>query len=321
MVKGEKIRVCVTSPSFCQNTVLMDELKLLPIDLTINSDFKKLEGESLRKFLLAAKPHVIILGTESFQKELIRELSPTLKVVSKYGVGLDNVDENALREFGVTLGWTAGVNKRSVSELALTFMMAHSRNIFASMFKMREGRWEKNGGRLLSGRKIGIVGLGNIGFDLAQLLLPFSCEIMYHDIEDRSAWIGSLPIQKVSFSHLLKESDIVTLHVPQEANTIHMIDSEEISQMKSSALLINTARGKIVNFDEAVAAVKEGRLGGYASDVFPEEPIDVSKLSDHYNFYFTPHIGGNANEAVLAMGRSAILHLKNFLKEQGYQVS
>ena len=157
------------------------------------------------------------------------------------------------------------------------------------------------------------MGLGHIGTDLSRILKAIGCEVFYCDIVDKTKIAIDLGIQSLPYEELIKTVDIVTFHVPGGKETRHMFGSEQIKLARRDLLVINTARGHVVDFSATTHAVTQGLLGGYAADVFPEEPLNAKEFPISSGFYFTPHIGGNAEEAVLAMGRSAINGLKDYL--------
>jgi len=212
-------------------------------------------------------------------------------------------------------GFKAGVNRRSVSELTLGFMLGHQRNVFKSINRMQDASWVKDGGSQLSAKTIGLVGFGNIGTDLAHLLKPFQCKILIHDILDKTDQAQTLGATQVPYDDLLASSDVISFHVPGGNETKNMFSEAQIKLVKPTALIINTARGSVVDFIATSKAVREHRLGGYASDVFPSEPLLSKDFLVEAGFYFTPHIGGNATEAVLDMGQAAIDGLKHFLEQ------
>ncbi|MCX6123940.1 MAG: hypothetical protein NTV34_04215 [Proteobacteria bacterium] len=302
----------VASPSFSKNSLLVAEAGKLADRLTVNSEATKWSESSLKEWLLRHEADGVIIGTEAMSRFVIDDL-PLLKAVGKYGVGCDNIDLKALADRRVYFGWEGGVNRRSVSELVLSFMLGHCRNVFSSVSHMQQGRWLKEGGVHLSGRTIGIVGLGFIGTDLAKILAPFGCNLLYCDIVDRSREAKELGVKVVTYRDLIAQSDIVSFHVPGGAETKNMFGVAELSIAKRDLLVINTSRGGVVDLEATVEAVRKKRIGGYAADVFPVEPMQSSEFSIHDGFYFTPHIGGNAEEAVLAMGRSAIKMLRIWL--------
>lgn len=297
-------RLAVTSPSFAKSAELMAELAKFECPITANSDGRQLAGQALIEFLNTSRASIAIVGRESITTEVLAAC-PELKFIAKYGVGLDNIDEAALKQFGVKLGWTAGVNKRSVAELVVGFALGHCRNIIPSMTAMRAGRWEKNGGRQLSNMTVGIVGFGHTGSEVARLSRAFGCKILYADIVDKSNDAVSLGAIAATYTEILQTAEIVTFHVPLTAQTKGMLSDREITHLRRDALVINTSRGEVVDFNAVCHAVESGKLGGFAADVYEIEPCDLSART-HPNLYFTPHIGGNAVEAVRAMGMAAV---------------
>lgn len=303
---AQKHKIAVTSPSFCRSQVLLTELAELGLELKINQTGQEFFGESLIEFIGNAS--ILLVGRETITDEVMTRC-PNLRFIAKYGVGLDNLDLEALKRHKLPFGFTPGVNKRSVSELVLSFALGHLRNVIPSIHLMSDGKWLKNGGRQLSDVTFGIVGLGNIGLDLAGLLCAFGSKVLYHDILPKEC---KLPIHSVSYDDLLTQSDVISFHVPLTPTTNKMFGDRELSLVKPTVLIINTARGHVVDFESTCKAVHQRKIGGFAADVFPTEPRDTSLLKHEY-LYFTPHIGGNSKEAVLAMGRSAISHIKEYL--------
>jgi D-3-phosphoglycerate dehydrogenase len=237
---------------------------------------------------------------------ILREL-PELKVIGKYGVGLDMIDPQALARHGVRLGWTGGVNKRCVAELTLSFMLSLFHRVPAANFDVRQGVWKQLYGNQLTGKTIGIVGCGHIGKDLVGLLKPFQCRVLVNDILDfPDFYARNEEVHPVGLEELLRNSDLVTLHVPADESTRNIVSAERLSWMKPTAFLINAARGGLVDEVALKKMLIEGRLAGAAFDVFTIEPPQDHELLRLPNFFATPHIGGSAEEAVLAMGRAAI---------------
>lgn len=294
------VKVAVLTTSFAKSETLMKELGDLGVEIVA----KLCDAE------------VAVCGLEPINHDVLAA-NKGLRFVSKFGVGTDNLDFEALKAHGVEHGWTGGVNRRSVTELALAFMLGHSRNVTPSILRMKKGTWIKNGGVQLSNLTVGIVGLGYVGTDLARILRTMGSTVCFTDIVDKSVTANELGLAKMSYDELLQKSDIITFHVPSTPLTRNMFSTKQIEVCKRHALIVNTARGDIVDFQTTCNAVIEGRLGGFASDVYPAEPADMSHFEKFENLYFTPHIGGNAHEAVLAMGRSAISHVAEYLKKRG----
>jgi phosphoglycerate dehydrogenase-like enzyme len=305
--------LAIASPSFAKHPTLVTEARDIAEQVVINSDGTRFDEGQLLKFLSQPHADAVIIGTDPLTKSVISQL-PHLKAIGKYGVGLDNVDLNALDHHSIYLAWQPGVNRRSVAELTLGFMIGHMRNVFRSICDMQHGHWVKNGGMQLSEKSVGIVGFGHIGTDVARLLQPFNCKLLIHDILNKQSQCHEFKATQVSYEKLLQASDIVTFHVPGGTATRNMFSSREIKLVKTTALIINTARGSIIDFPAVTKALRDENIGGYASDVFPHEPFISEDYLVKDGFYFTPHIGGNAEEAVLDMGRSAIEGLKQYLK-------
>jgi D-3-phosphoglycerate dehydrogenase len=304
------MKVAVTSKSFSKNKILIDELKQYFSDVKLNHGTKKLNDDELIDFLEDCDGAIVAL--EEINKKVIEAL-PKLKVVSKFGVGLDNIDLEYCKQKDIKVGWIGGINKRSVAQMALGFMLMLIRNLYVSSIKLSDGTWDKNGGYSLYGKTIGIIGIGYIGKELIKLLQPFNCKILVNDILNQDDYYRINNLTEVSKEEIFKQSDIITLHTPLTTDTKYIINKESLSMMKSSAFIINTARGDLVNLDDLKYALQNNIISGAALDVYDSEPPKDKELLRLENLICTPHIGGNSNEAVLAMGRSAIKFLKELL--------
>ena len=301
--------IAVTAPAFCRSKALRDELTVLFPSSVFNPSSEYFSEDDLIRFLSNAE--AAIVGRDPVTEKVIASL-PDLRIVAKYGVGLDNINSSALEKYGIALGWTPGVNKRSVAEMTLCFMLGLARNIFSAAQELKSGRWNKNGGFQLTGKTVGIVGFGHIGKEVARLLRPFDCRILVQDIINIAEQAELLRAEVCGFDELIKLSDFVTLHVPLTSDTRHMMDSETLHRMKKSAFLINTSRGEIVDQGALKQALVNGVIAGVALDVFFPEPPEDLEFITLPNLISTPHTGGNSIEAVEAMGRSAIGHLCDF---------
>jgi phosphoglycerate dehydrogenase-like enzyme len=253
----------------------------------------------------------VVLGLEPVDDDVLAAC-PNIKIVSKFGVGLDNLDQEACRKRGIMVGWTGGVNKRSVAEMDLCFMLALARNLYRASLDLKAGDWNKDGGFQLSGKVVGVIGLGYTGSEIIRLLKPFNCRVLGNDIVDKSALCIELGIEHVEKDQLFAESDFVLIHTQLTDLTHHLINAETLSKMKPTAFVINTARGPIVNGEDLKRALIDGTIAGAALDVYEDEPPTDMEFLRLPNLFCTPHIGGNADEAVMAMGMSAINHLKKF---------
>ena len=297
----DKVAVC--SRSFSKNAVLRAVLLERYAHVTFNDAGSQLEGDGLVEFL---KGHTKAITALETIDEFVLSRLPELQVIGKYGVGLDMIDMEAMRRHGKRLGWTSGVNRRSAAELALAFMIVMLRHVPAANREVLTGTWRQHVGGLLTGRCVGIIGCGNIGKDLVKLLQPFGCTILVHDIREYADFFAEHRLESVSLEELLKRSDLVTLHVPLDVSTRGLITEERLGRMKPTAILINAARGGLVDEVALKQALLNKRLAAAAFDVFAEEPPHDTELLNLPNFLATPHIGGSAEEAILAMGKSAI---------------
>ena len=308
-------RVAVCSRSFSKNPVLRSELLSRYRNVSFNDGGLELKGDSLVEFLRGHEKAITAL--EIMDAAVLRQL-PELRVISKYGVGLDTIDLEAMRQHGKSLGWTGGVNRRSVSELVLCFVIAMLRHVPEANREVLSGIWRQHIGGNLSGRTVGIIGCGHIGKDLAVLLKAFGCRILVYDIRRYEDFYAEHAIEPVDLETLLRSADVVTLHVPLDDSTRGMLSADRLALLKPSAVLINTARGGIVDERALKEMLRENRLRAAAFDVFAVEPPTDRELLGLPNFLATPHIGGSAEEAILAMGRAAILGLdQNYVPASG----
>ena len=304
-----KDQVAVCSRSFSKNLTLRKELLNQYKKVTFNDEGLKLQGDSLIAFLRDHQKAITAL--ETIDDYVLSQL-PELNVISKFGVGIDMIDVRAISKHGKKFGWTGGVNKRSVSELVISFAIALLRHVPASNREVISGTWRQHVGGQLSGRVIGVIGCGHIGKDLIKLLQPFECSILVNDIRKYEDFYKKYNVEYLELEELLKRSDIVTLHVPLDESTKDMLTVDRLALMKKSAILINLARGGLVDEIALKNMLLDKRLSGAAFDVFLEEPPQDQELLSLPNFLVTPHIGGSSQEAILAMGRAAIQGLNVF---------
>ena len=302
------MKIAVVSRSFARNATLRDELsaKYPHVSFTESPDI--LGGAELIALL---KGHDrAIVGLERIDDEVLAQV-PELKIISKYGVGLDGIDVEAIAKRGVKLAWTGGVNRRSVAELTLSFAIALLHRVPETSVAMRNGEWLKLVGHQLTGRTVGIIGCGFVGQDFVRLLAPFECRVLANDIRDYPDFYRAHHVTPVPLTTLLAESDIVSLHVPLDRSTKGMIGAAQIASMRAGTFIINAARGGLVDEDALADALERKHLAGAACDVFQLEPDAHPRLLAQPTFLGTPHIGGSTQEAQLAMGRAAIEGLEN----------
>jgi phosphoglycerate dehydrogenase-like enzyme len=296
--------IAVTSRSFSRHPVLRAETEARFSDVRFNDEGKSLRGDELAEFLAGRRRAITAL--ETIDDALLSRL-PDLELISKVGVGTDMIDMAAMERHGVKLAWHPGTNRRSVAELVVGLTIAVLRHIVPANRAVMAGEWKQPKGRELSGRTVGIVGFGSVGRDLAALVRGFGCPVIAYDVRP----VDPEPGVEVAadLDDLLRRSDVVSLHVTLTGDTRNLIDERALGLMKSDAVLVNTARGGLVDEDALRDALAGERLAGAAFDVFAIEPPGDRALLELPNFVATPHIGGSTEEAILAMGRAAIAGL------------
>ncbi len=298
--------VAVASHSFPKNQTLRDELLSRYPDSVFNETRSPLVGQALVAFLRGHDK--AITGLEALDDTVFAAL-PDLRIVSKYGVGLDTIDLDAAARHGVSVRWTPGVNRQSVAELTIAFMIMLARNVSAVTSDLRSGIWTPGIGRQLSSATVGILGCGNVGQTVARLSRAFGARVIAHDIRNYDDFYRENSVVPAGFDTILRDSDFLTVHLPLDSTTRGLIGARELAAMKRTAFLVNTARGGIVDEGALKRALVDGGLAGAACDVFEIEPAADTELLSLTNFVGTPHIGGSSTEAVLAMGRAAIAGL------------
>lgn len=305
-------KIVVTANAFSKNEVLVNRLKKFTSNIILNTTGRYTKEDLI--FNLKDADGVIV-GLDKIDKSVLKECA-NLKIVAKYGVGLDNISINDCKDLGVKIGWTGGVNKTSVAEMTLGYMLMLARNLYATSNQLKQGTWNKAGGFQLSGKTIGIIGVGHIGKELVRLLKPFGCKILANDIIDQEDYYTKQDIVKATKEEIYKFSDIITVHTPLNSGTYDMITINELKLMKKSAYFLNTARGGIVNETDLRYALENEIIAGAAIDAYVEEPPKDREFIELPNLICTPHIGGNAKEAVELMGISAINHLESYFNNE-----
>jgi len=247
--------------------------------------------------------HALIVRNRTQVNAELLASAPSLRVVGRLGVGLDNIDVEACRQRGIRVIPAAGANARSVAEYVVTTAAMLLRGAYLASEQVTAGEWPRarlSEGREALGKTLGLVGFGDIGRQASALAQAFGMRVVAYDpmlAPDNPVW-DATGVGCVSLDALLEQSDAVSLHVPLVAATRHLIDARRLTRMKPGAVLINSARGGVVDEPALAAALREGRLSGAALDVFEEEPLAAgSPLAGAPNLVLTPHIGGVTREA------------------------
>lgn len=277
----------------------LDICKEKGYEVKLNPYKKKLTCGELVDF---AKDAVgLIAGIEPITQEVLANLK-ALKVISRCGVGLDNVDLNAAGKLGIKVFNTPDAPTLAVAELTVALILNLLRKINPMDSGVKEGKWEKMIGNLLTGKRVGIIGFGRIGQRVAGILLTFDCDIVYSDPQIDS---GASGFKKLSLRELLLFSDIITLHVGGNKT---ILGKEEFKLIKKGAWLVNTSRGEVVDEGVLFSYLKDNKLAGAAIDVFVQEPYK-GELRSLENVILTPHIGSYAKEVRVIMETQAVENL------------
>jgi len=243
---------------------------------------------------------VLIVRSRTKVTRKVIECGKRLRLIARAGVGLDNIDLKAAEERRITVINTPEASADSVAELTIGLMIVLARQIILADSLMKQGKWSKRElkGRLLKGKKLGLIGLGNIGLRVARIAKTMGMKILVTKrTPPSSELLESLEADFLTLDELLRQSDIISIHVPLSEETKHMIGAEEINKMKDGVLLINTSRGGIVDEKALLDALRSGKICAAALDVYEVEPPQNFELIKMPNVVCTPHIGAQTFEA------------------------
>lgn len=260
-----------------------------------------------------------ILVTAPISEELLKD-SPNLRLVHKWGIGVDQIDLEGARRQGLHVAITAGSNAAVVSEHAILLILGALRRIAYADRTMREGRWVytelRPMCRRLVGKTVGILGFGNIGRNVAQRLAGFEVEILYHDPYRAAPDVEKkLNARYVELDELIEQSDVLTLHCPGGAANRHILDAAAFARMKPGSVLVNCARGEVVDETALIAALKSGHILAAGLDAFDPEPLDPnSELKGLDNVVLTPHTAGSVIDNVAPVAMHAFGNMQRMIR-------
>lgn len=255
-------------------------------------------------------------GDDAFTPKVIDALMPQLKVIAKYGIGLDSVDVEYATKKKMPVLFTPGVNHTTVAEHAIGLMIAAVKHFFVHIAAVKGGKWHRVTGNELYGKTLGILGLGRIGKETARRAAAFEMKLIGYDLYWDEPFAHQYKVGKCkSFDEVLENSDIVSLHMPATKETEGFVNAARIAKMRKGAVIVNTARGGLVVEEDIVAACKSGQLAAYATDVLKDEPIKVPHpFQDVDNIIVTPHVGSRTYESVERQAMRAVMNMVNFLR-------
>jgi D-3-phosphoglycerate dehydrogenase len=238
----------------------------------------------------------VVAGVDTWD-EAVFQLAPKLKVIARFGVGVDNIDLEKAKQYRIKVTNVPGGNANAVAELAIGLILGAVRNIPALQQSARNGVWDRFVGAELKGRKIGLLGFGNIAQMVAKKLQGFEVELSAYDKYPNADKARELNVTLTSYEQILRESDVVSMHLPSLQETHHFMNNETFGMMKDGSYFVNTARGAVVSEKALYEALKSGKLAGAAIDVYEQEPVSADNpLFQISNIVTTPHTAAETYE-------------------------
>lgn len=271
-------------------------------DVQLNPLEHKMTSSQLAEEI--ANAEVLIAGTEKITEEVFKN-APHLKLISRVGIGLDGIDFDLCKKYGVRVAYTPDAPTMAVAELCVAMILDISRHVSITDKNIRQGIWKRHMGTLLNGKTVGIFGMGRIGKSLIHLLSSFNVKFLVHDIEPDIAFGRLHQVKFGTKVDVLKYSDIVSINLPLKADTYDYITLKEIDLMQEHAVIVNTARGGIINENDLYEALKTNKIAAAAVDVFEEEPYkgDLIELD---NCLLTCHMGASTIDSRTDMEVQAV---------------
>jgi len=291
-----------THPFSSTSKVPMQLIEENNIKLSTNEYGRKITTKELAEDIKDAE--VLVAGTEKITEEVFRN-APNLKLISRVGIGLDGIDFDLCKKYGVKVAYTPDAPTMAVAELCVGMILDLARKITETNINIKNGIWHRHMGTLLYGKTVGIFGMGRIGKSLIHLLQPFNVKFLVHDIAPDLAYGRLYNVEFVTKNKLLESSDVVSINLPLKDDTKDYISKYELDLMKESAILINSARGGIVNESDLYTALKNKIIAAAAIDVFEEEPYK-GNLIELDNCLLTCHMGASTIDSRTDMEVQAI---------------
>ena len=302
------IKILVTPTSFKPGSggSALELLRSFSENLIFNPKDKPLSEDELIPLLEGCEGY--IAGLDFITRKVI-ENAPALKVISRYGVGVDRVDLEAAKDRKVLVCNTPGVNSNAVADLAFGLLLCIARKVHILDRKTKEGEWPRSNGFELYGKTMGILGLGAVGKAVAKRASGFSMKIIAYDPFMDWNYAEANGIVAATFDDVVKEADFISLHLPFMEETRNIISGNVMKSMKRGVIILNTARGGLIDEDAACELLKSGHLGGLGLDAFTTEPPGASPFFGFENVVVTPHTGAHTIEALAAMAELSVKNL------------
>lgn len=305
MTDLRKSRILVTPTSYAKNDpTLRSKLEAEVSEVVYNTTGHPLSSSELMEMITGCNGY--IAGLDDIDRNVI-EAAHQLKVISRYGVGVDKVDLDAAKENGIVVTNTPGANSVSVAELTIGLIISLARMIPAASEATKTGEWPRMSGLTLAGKVIGLLGFGAIGKNVARRLQGFDCMVIAYDPAYDSATGEDLGVQFRLSDEIIREADFLSLHIPLTSDTQGMVNTAFLRKMKPGAFLVNTSRGELIDEEGLLGALTSGQLRGAALDVFAQQPPGTDNpLLALPQVIATPHMGAHTDGATNAMGWAAM---------------
>ncbi len=259
-----------------------------------------------------------IIDIEPYGEPIFSQIKNNTKLLVRFGVGFDKVDLKAASANGIAVARTTGANTTAVAEMALTLMLSCKRRISKYQARTKAGEWVKDIGNEIIGSTVGIIGYGCIGRRLAKLLSGFDCRILAYDPFPKRDVMEADGVELVTLEELFRQSDAISIHVPYTEQTHHMVNKETLAMVKPTAVIVNTARGNIIDEEALYEALKSGQIAGAGVDVFAQEPLALdSPLLTLENAVLTPHVSSQTVESLWNIYKMAIDISADFFAGKG----
>lgn len=303
------MKVLVSATSFANrlDSPAGQKLRAFADEVVVNPYGRPMQPEEIVPVLQGVDGY--IAGLDFITKEVIENAPDTLKAISRYGVGYERVDIAAAKEKGIIVTNTPGANTQAVADLAFGLLICACRNICVLDQQVKEGRWPRQYGVELYGKTLGILGFGSIGKAVAKRAAGFSMNVLAYDPYVSKQAAAQNGAELVGISDIFKQSDFISLHLPVTEQTRNLVNAEAIDTMKQGVVLINTARGGLIDEDAALKALLSGKIAGLGLDAFSVEPPSNSPLLRLPNVIATPHTGAHTKEAMDNMANMAVDNL------------
>lgn len=291
----------------------LDMLKTAGIEYVINPFNKKITEDDLKKII--SEYDGLIAGTETISKEVI-DLGKKLKIIARVGVGTDGIDLNYAKDRNIKVTYTPDAPGPAIAELAVGFMYSLLRSTHCSNTQIRAGKWNRSIGRSFSDMTIGVIGAGRVGSKVIDLINKIGCKnLLVSDVYHNETLREQYEFEWATKEEVFKQADIITFHVPLTTDANGMVKKEQLLSMKEDVLLINTARGGIINENDLYNVMLTGHIGGVAIDVFEQEPY-TGPLIDIDRCLLTPHIGSASRECRAKMELESVQEIIRFFNNE-----